>query len=114
MFGLTQHVQLPQPFEGVLLDPVDVVFVESQLDDVGRQVGGDVRQLVVGQVEQSEVVHVPEGLWVDLGDLVVDQKQTLLPRRKKEVFESEWKRLSRLIIRHYALDKLNAFKIVTT
>lgn len=70
-------MQLPQALEGLLLDPVDVVLVEAQLNDVGRQVGRDLRQQVVGQVKQPQVVHVSEGLGVDLGDLVVDQEQTL-------------------------------------
>lgn len=74
-------MQLPQALEGLLLDPVDVVLVEAQLDDVGRQVGRDFRQQVVGQVQQPQVVHVSEGFGVDLGDLVVDQEQTLKWRR---------------------------------
>jgi len=70
-------VQFHQAFEGILLDPVDLVFVEAELDDVGRQVGGDLGEQVVGEVQQAEVVHVSEGLGVNLGDLVVDQKQAL-------------------------------------
>ena len=71
-------MELPQAFKRILLDFVDVVFVEAELDDVGRQVSRDLSEHVVGEVQQSEVVHVSEGPGVNLGDLVVDQKQTLV------------------------------------
>lgn len=70
-------MEFHQAFERILLDPIDLVFVKAQLDDVGRQVGGDLGEQVVGEVQQSEVGHVSEGLGVNLGDLVVDQKQAL-------------------------------------
>lgn len=34
--------------------------------------------MVVGEVQQSEVFHVSEGLGVNLGNLIVDQKQALM------------------------------------
>ena len=71
-------MEFPQAFKCVLLDSVDLVFVEAELDDVGRQVRRDLRQQVVGEIEQSEVVHVSEGLGVNLGDLIVDEEQALL------------------------------------
>lgn len=71
-------MELPQAFKRIPLDFVDVVFMETELDDVGRQVGRDLGQQVVGEVQQSEVVHVSEGPGVNLGDLVVDQKQALM------------------------------------
>lgn len=67
-----------QAIEGVLLDLDDLVFVEAELDDVGRQVGWDLRQHVVGQVQKSEVVHVSESFRVDLGNFIAVQKKTLM------------------------------------
>ncbi len=67
-----------QAFKCVLLDSVDPVFMEAKLDDIGRQVCRDLSQEVIGKVQQSETVHVSEGPGVNLRDLVVDQKQTLL------------------------------------
>lgn len=71
VYSLTQDVKFLQAFEGVLPDPVDLVLVEAELDDVGRQVGGDLRQHVVGEVQKSEVVHVSESLGVNLGNFIV-------------------------------------------
>lgn len=71
-------MEFPQAFKCVLLNFVDLVFVEAELDNIGRQVCGDLSQQVVGEVQQSEMVQVSEGLGVDLRDLVVDQKQALL------------------------------------
>lgn len=69
--SLTQYVEFLQAIEGVLLDLDDLVFVEAELDDVGRQVCWDLRQHVVGQVQKSEVVHVSESFRVDLGNFIV-------------------------------------------
>lgn len=65
-------MEFPQAFKCILLDRVDLVFMEAELDDVGRQVCRDLSQQVVGQVQQSEMVHVSEGFGVNLNDLVVD------------------------------------------
>lgn len=70
-------MELPQASKRILLDSVDLVFMEAELNDIGRQVCRDLGQQVVGQVQQSEMIHVPEGLGVDLRDLVVDQKQAM-------------------------------------
>lgn len=69
--GLTQYVKFLQAIKGVLLDLDDLVFVEAELHDVGRQVCWDLRQHVVGQVQKPEVVHVSEGFRVDLGNFIV-------------------------------------------
>lgn len=69
--GLTQDVKLLQAFKRILSDSADLVFVEAELDDVGRQVCWDLGQRVVGEVQEPEVVHVPEGFGVDLGDFIV-------------------------------------------
>lgn len=69
--SLTQDVKFLQAIKGVLLDLDDLVFVEAELDDVGRQVCWDLCQHVVGQVQKSEVVHVSESFRVDLGNFVV-------------------------------------------
>lgn len=69
--SLTQYVKFLHAIEGVLLDLDDLVFVEAELDDVGRQVCWDLRQHVVGQVQKSEVVHVSESFRVDLGNFIV-------------------------------------------
>lgn len=71
-------MQFPQAFKCILLDSVDVVFVKAEFNDIGRQVCRDLSEQVVGEVQQSEVIHVPEGLGMNLGNLVVDQKQALL------------------------------------
>lgn len=71
-------MELLQASKCILLDFVDLVFMEAELDEIGRQVCRDLSQQVVGQVQQSEVIHVPEGLGMNLRDLVVDQKQALL------------------------------------
>lgn len=65
-------MEFPQAFKCILLDCVDLVFMEAELDDVGRQVSRDLSQQVVGEVQQSEMVHVSEGFGVNLRDLVVD------------------------------------------
>lgn len=75
---LTQHVKFLQAFKRILLDSVNLVFMEADLDNIGRQVGRDLSQQVVGQVQQSEMVHISEGFWMNLRDLIVDQKQALL------------------------------------
>lgn len=59
-------MELLEAFEGLPLDPVDFVLVEAQLDDVGRQIGRDLRQVVVGKIEQAQAVHILEGIRVDL------------------------------------------------
>lgn len=84
-------MELPQAFKCILLDSVDLVFMEAELDDIGRQVCRDLSQQVVGQVQQSEMIHVPEGLWVNLRDLVVDQKQALLWEKRIRVKCSRFK-----------------------
>lgn len=71
-------MEFPEAFKCILLDSVYLVFMEAELDDIGRQVCRDLRQQVVGEVQQSEAFHVSECLGVNLGDLVVDQKQALL------------------------------------
>lgn len=71
-------MEFPQAFECILLDSVDLVFMEAELDDIGWQVCRYLSQQVVGEVQQSEMVHVSEGLGMNLRDLVVDQKQALL------------------------------------
>lgn len=67
-----------QAFKRILLDSVNLVFMEADLDNIGRQVCRDLSQQVVGQVQQSEMVHISEGFWMNLRDLIVDQKQALL------------------------------------
>lgn len=59
-------MQLPQAFKCVLLNSLDLVFMEADLDDIGRQIRRDLSQQVVGQVQQSKMIHVPEGLGVNL------------------------------------------------
>lgn len=76
-------MQFPQAVEGVLLDSVDVVLMKAQLYDVGGQISRDLRQQVVGEVQQSQVVHVLEGIWVNFRDPVVDQKQALFGGERK-------------------------------
>lgn len=75
-------MEFPQAFKCILLDSVDLVFMEAELDDIGRQVCRDLSQQVVGEVQQSQIVHVSEGLGVNLRDLVVDQKQALLWKKR--------------------------------
>lgn len=69
--SLTQHVKFLQAFKRVLSDFTDLVFVEPELDDIGRQVCWDLSQHVVGEVQKSEVVHVPEGFGVNLRNFIV-------------------------------------------
>lgn len=78
IYGLTQYVESLQAVEGVFADSVDPVFVEAELDDVGRQVCWDLHQQVVGEVQKSEAVHVSESFWVNLGNFIVVQKETLM------------------------------------
>lgn len=78
----TKDMEGPHSLEGVLVDPVDFVIMDSQLQNAAGQVGWDLVQQIVGQVEQLEMLHVPEGLWMDLGDLVVDQEQSLGAHRR--------------------------------
>lgn len=78
-------MEFPQAFKRIFLDSVDLVFMETELDDVGRQVCRDLSQQVVGEIQQSEMVHVSEGLGVNLGDLIVDQKQALLGREESKL-----------------------------
>lgn len=59
-------MQLPQAFKCVLLNSLDLVFMEADLDDIGRQIRRDLSQQVVRQVQQSKMIHVPEGLGVNL------------------------------------------------
>lgn len=80
-------MESPQAFEGIFLDSVDLVFMETQLKDVRRQVCRYLGQYVVGEVQQPQMVHVSEGFGVNLGDLVVYQKQTLFGEERKG---SEW------------------------
>lgn len=65
-------MKFPQAPKCILLDSVDPVFVEAELDDVGRQVSRNLSQKVVGEIQQSEMVHVSEGFGVNLRDLVVN------------------------------------------
>lgn len=51
--------------------------MDSKLQDVLGQVGGDLGQKVVRQVQQLQPIHTAEGLRVDLCYLVVDQKEGL-------------------------------------
>lgn len=67
-----------QAFKCILLDSVDLVFMEAELDDLWRKVCRDLSQQVVREVQQSKVVHVSEGLGMNFRDLVVDQKQALM------------------------------------
>lgn len=60
-----------QAFKGILLDSADLVFVEAELDDIGREVCWDLRQRVVGEVQKSEVVHMSESFGVNLGNFIV-------------------------------------------
>lgn len=69
--GLTQHVKFLQAFKCILLDSADLVFVEPQLNDIGRQVCWDLSQRVVREVQKPEVVHVSEGFGVNLGNFIV-------------------------------------------
>lgn len=69
--SLTQYVKFLQAFKGILADSVDLVFVEAELDDIGRQVCWDLRQHVVGEVQKSEVVRVSESFGVNLGYFIV-------------------------------------------
>lgn len=82
--SLTQDVKFLQAFEGILPDFADLVFVETQLDDVGRQVCRDLRQHVVGEVQKSEVVHVSESFGVNLGNFIVVEKETLTWRERNQ------------------------------
>lgn len=66
-----------QAFKCILLDSVDLVFMEAELNDIRGQVCRDLSQQVVGEVQQSEMVHVSECLGVNLWNLIVDQKETL-------------------------------------
>lgn len=45
--------------------------MEPELDDIGRQVCWDLSQHVVGEVQKSEMVHVPEGFGVNLRNFIV-------------------------------------------
>lgn len=69
--SLTQYVKFLQAFERILSDSADLVFVEAELDDVGRQVCRDLSQHIVGQVQESEMVHMSEGFGVNLGNFIV-------------------------------------------
>lgn len=84
-------MELLQSFKRILLDSANLVFMEAELDEIGRQVCGDLIQQVVGQVQQSEVIHVPEGLGVNLRDLVVDQEQALLREKRIKINLSRFK-----------------------
>lgn len=46
-------MKFSQAFKCILLDSVDLVFMEAELDDIGRQVCRDLSQQVVGEVQQS-------------------------------------------------------------
>lgn len=74
-------MELLQTFKCILLDFVDLVFMEAELDDIRRQVCRNLSQQVIGEVQQFETLHVSESPGVDLGDLVVDQEQALLWER---------------------------------
>lgn len=82
-------MELTQTFKRILLDPVDLVFMEAELDDIGRQVCRDLSELVVGEIQQSKMVHVSEGLWVNFRDPVVDQKQALLWQKEARLKHSD-------------------------
>lgn len=69
--SLTQYVKFLQAFKWVLSDFTDLVFVEAELDDIRRQVCWDLGQHVVGEVQKSEMVHVPEGFGVNLRNFIV-------------------------------------------
>lgn len=55
-----------QAFKGILLDSFDLVFMKPELNDIGRQVCRDLSQQIVGEVQQSEMVHVSECFGVNL------------------------------------------------
>lgn len=70
-------MQRVHPSERPLLDPADLIVMDPELEDVPGQIFRHFGQEVVGQVEQSEFVHVLERLRVDLRYTIVDQKQSL-------------------------------------
>lgn len=82
----TQYMKFPQALERIFLDPVDLVFVKAELNDVGRQVSRDLSQQIVGEVQQSEVVHVFESFRMNLRYFVVNQEQALLSEEDIQTF----------------------------
>lgn len=61
----------------------DLVVVQPQWLNTYRNILWHLRQQVVWQVENLELVHVAEGLWVDFGYLVIEQKQGLQMKKGK-------------------------------
>lgn len=110
---LTQHMKFPQAFKCFFLDSVDLVFMEAKLNDVGRQVCRDLSQQVVGEVQQSEMIHVSEGLGVNLGDLVVDQKQALFWGKRSQNETQQSVKLMLLSHMHWKLKVSEVLQTLT-
>lgn len=75
--ALTNAVHVAQPAEHTLGHLADAVVMDAELHQGARQVGRDLHQVVLRDVELLQLPQGAEGLLMDLGNLVVHQDEGL-------------------------------------
>lgn len=80
MKGVRSHfyaIHGAQPREGASCHFTDAVLMDPQLNQRGRQVLRDARQVIFGEIQFLHVLQGQKCSGVDFGDVVIPQRQTI-------------------------------------